>query len=152
MAPCTRHYTLLHSSNQQQHPHHHHPSLNHNYASMTTAGHDTPFTITLSIFAAAVDAASTFIPAATSSSMTPTAFQAALQSVVTRAAQAATRGSDTFPDGVVGRSYCWSHGYTQNVDHNSTTCRNKKTGHCNASTGTNRMNGKRFLYSIGRIE
>ena len=111
------------TSHQQQH---HHPLPN--YASMTPANHDVPFTTT------------------------PSAFAAAVQAAAARAAPAATRGLDTLPGGAVGRSYCWSHGYTRNVDHNSMTCRNKKTGHCDASTGTNRMNGKRFLYSPGRNE
>ena len=99
-----------------------------------------------------VPVTSTNINATTPSSMILASFQVALQAVVTRTAPLANRGPDTVSGDTLGRSYCWSHGYTQNVDHNSMTYRNKKTGHCDVSTGTNRMNGKSFMYSTGRSE
>ena len=79
-------------------------------------------------------------------------FQATVQAAIPRADPAATRGLDTVPGGTVGQFYCWSYGYTYDVYHTSMTCWNKKTGHCDASTDINRMNGKRSLCYIGRVE
>ena len=102
----------------------HHQQYYHpipNYASMTTADHDMPFTATQSEFAAVVAAASAAITTTTPPSMTPVEFQVTVQSAVARADPAATRGPDTVPGGAVGWSHCSSHGYTQNVDHNIMT-------------------------------
>ena len=38
-------------------------------------------------------------------------------------------------------SYCWSHGITKNLAHNSQTCQRKKEGHQDKATLNNRMNG-----------
>ena len=38
-------------------------------------------------------------------------------------------------------SYCWSHGVTQNLRHNSQTCNRKKQGHKDDATYQNRMGG-----------
>ena len=38
-------------------------------------------------------------------------------------------------------SYCWSHGITKNLRHNSMACRRKKEGHQDKATLTNKMNG-----------
>lgn len=37
--------------------------------------------------------------------------------------------------------YCWSHGFSNNPRHTSSTCRNKKEGHQDAATKDNRMGG-----------
>ena len=39
------------------------------------------------------------------------------------------------------KSYCWSHGVTRNMDHNSRTCDNQHTGHQSEATLDNRMGG-----------
>ena len=39
------------------------------------------------------------------------------------------------------KSYCWSHGVTRNMDHNSGTCDNQHTGHQSEATLDNRMGG-----------
>ena len=39
------------------------------------------------------------------------------------------------------KSYCWSHGVTRNMDHNSGTCDNQHTGHQSDATLDNRMVG-----------
>ena len=39
------------------------------------------------------------------------------------------------------KSYCWSHGVTRNMDHNSGTCDNQHTGHQRDATLDNRMGG-----------
>ena len=38
-------------------------------------------------------------------------------------------------------SYCWSHGITKNLGHDSKTCRRKKEGHQDMATLNNRLNG-----------
>ena len=38
-------------------------------------------------------------------------------------------------------TYCWSHGITRNLDHNSCTCSNKKEGHQEDATYYNRKGG-----------
>ena len=39
------------------------------------------------------------------------------------------------------KSYCWLHGVTRNMDHNSGTCDNQHTGHQSDATLDNRMGG-----------
>ena len=39
------------------------------------------------------------------------------------------------------KSYCWSHGITRNMDHNSGTCDNQHMGHQSDATLDNRMGG-----------
>ena len=39
------------------------------------------------------------------------------------------------------KSYCWSHGVTRNMYHNSGTCDNHHTGHQSDATLDNRMGG-----------
>ena len=39
------------------------------------------------------------------------------------------------------KSYCWSHGATRNMDHNSGKCDNQHTGHQSDTTLDNRMGG-----------
>ena len=38
-------------------------------------------------------------------------------------------------------TYCWSHGITRNLKHNSKDCKRKKEGHKDAATLTNKMGG-----------
>ena len=38
-------------------------------------------------------------------------------------------------------SYCWSHGRTRNEEHTSPSCRNKKEGHKNDATLSNKQGG-----------
>ena len=44
--------------------------------------------------------------------------------------------------------YCWSHGFMQNADHTSLTCRNKKEGHKDEATATNKMGGKEHVWQL----
>ncbi len=46
-----------------------------------------------------------------------------------------------YDDDGVPITYCWSHGITKNLNHNSMTCSMKKEGHKDQSTLTNRMGG-----------
>lgn len=43
-------------------------------------------------------------------------------------------------------SYCWSHGTTRNLTHNSTTCDSKQAGHKDAATARNKMGGSTHVY------
>ena len=45
-------------------------------------------------------------------------------------------------------SYCWSHGFIQNAAHTSLTCRNKKEGHKDDTTATNKMGGKEHVWQL----
>jgi hypothetical protein len=39
------------------------------------------------------------------------------------------------------RSYCWTHGHLQNPRHTSATCKNKRSGHLDTATASNRQGG-----------
>lgn len=41
----------------------------------------------------------------------------------------------------VATSYCWMHGQSKNLQHNSTTCKKKAEGHQEAATATNTQGG-----------
>ena len=53
------------------------------------------------------------------------------------------RGAD-----LSGHGYCWSHGFMRNASHTSMTCRNKKVGHKDAATATNKMGGKEHVWRL----
>ena len=46
----------------------------------------------------------------------------------------------------IPKSYCWSHGVTRNMDHNSGTCENQHTVHQSEATLDNRMGGSDRIY------
>jgi len=49
--------------------------------------------------------------------------------------------------------YCWSHGHHPvGVNHTSATCTQKKQGHCDNATATNRKNGDNFWPPMERVK
>ena len=48
------------------------------------------------------------------------------------------------------KSYCWSHGVTRNMDHNSGTCDNQHTSHQSDATLDNLMGGSAHIYGYHR--
>ena len=48
------------------------------------------------------------------------------------------------------KSYCWTHGVTTNMEHDSGTCDNQHTDHHNAATFDNRMGGSDHTCRSGR--
>ena len=49
------------------------------------------------------------------------------------------------PDGAL--SYCWIHGSSTNLSHDSLTCENPGTGHQTTATTTNKMGGSERIWS-----
>ena len=48
------------------------------------------------------------------------------------------------------KSYCWMHGVTTNMEHESGTCDNQHTDHQNSATFNNRMGGSDHTCGSGR--
>jgi len=47
-------------------------------------------------------------------------------------------------------TYCWSHGVTRNLSHNSCTCTRRKDGHQDKATYDKRMNGSDNVYTSSK--
>lgn len=45
------------------------------------------------------------------------------------------------------RSYCWTHGFIQNLAHTSSTCKHKAPGHVDTATGTNKNGGSDKIWT-----
>jgi hypothetical protein len=44
------------------------------------------------------------------------------------------------------KSYCWTHGFSNNLKHSSSTCEHKKPGHQDHATATNKLGGSKITW------
>jgi hypothetical protein len=65
------------------------------------------------------------------------------------AAAAPTVDAHPLPGGTMNpdRNYCWTHGYIDNPNHQSNTCRARAHGHCIHATSRNPMGGSKRIYT-----
>jgi hypothetical protein len=66
------------------------------------------------------------------------------------AAQMQGLNTTTRPPLINGKSFCWTHGFTSNVDHFSASCQHKAEGHQDAATGDNQMGGNPKVWTRAR--